>query len=296
MDFLTFLGIIFNGLGLLLISLNLKFKFISKSLSIVIGVIFITTGTIILTKKSSDNLKIINNNISEFREILYETLKDTSFNSEKEKAYEISEKFEDWAKEFTENRKIKELDYEKQDINYKQNELIENKKYYDNYCYIINSIESLIVQYNRKSTNKILFISPDIPQNLFSEEVKNYSFFFKTKKYLWRIWFYQGKIKEDVDYPQLTISSRALNEIIEKDTISDLDLFISDLSPIEIFIFKEEFSISHNDYSFANEWIIRQHYGNIKHKLIDRTNIKNRKFYQKLDNYLFKIMEYIFLN
>lgn len=296
MDFLTLLGIISNGLGLLLISLNLKFKFISKSSSVIIGVILITTGTIIITKKSSDNLKIINTNISEFREILYETLKDTSFNSEYERANEISEKFEDWAQEFTKNKKIKELDYKKQDVDYKLKELIENEKHYDNYCYIIKTIESLIVQYNKTSTNRILYISPDIPQNLFSEEIMDFSLYLKTKKYLWRIWFYQGEIKEQVIYPKLIISSRALSEYMEKDTISNLELFISDFSPIEIFLFKEEFSISYNYYSFSNEWTIRQHYGNINHKLLDKTNIKNRNFYKELDNYLFKIIEFIFLN
>jgi hypothetical protein len=296
MDFLTLLGIIFNGLGLLLISLNLKFKFINKTSSVIIGVILITIGTITITKKSSDNLEIINTNISEFRVILYETLKDTSFDSEYERVNEISEKFEDWAQEFTKSRNIKELDYKKQDIIYKQKELIENEKFYDNYCYIIKTIESLIVQYNKTSTNRILYISPDIPKNLFSEEINDYSFYLKTNKYLWRIWFYNGKIKEKVNYPKLMISSRALNEYMEKDTISNLDLFISDFSPIEIFIFKEEFSISYNYYSSENEWTIRQHYGNINHKLIDHTNIKNKNFYKELDNYLFKIIEFIVLN
>jgi len=233
------------------------------------------------------SLRLGNNNIEKFREELT-IVKKESLNTGA--IQDISNKFENWTKNLLDNKEQKEIEWKKKNLSFEEKRLKTNKEFREYYNYILESLKNSIIYYNKETNNFIRFDFDSLPLDVLSNEIYEYESYFLTKKYLWKIAFCCKGKNSEIDLPFLYIDSKLISNISGLDTISKIRLLKKGTR------YEDEFRISIFNYPKYFKWHISQQYGNINYKIIEDTEIKHTEFYNKIDEVLFEIMEYILLN
>ena len=153
------------------------------NLLIILGVVLVGLGTyltILGSQKKSDNSeRKILSEIEKTREKTESRIKeilDTSELSDKqqEEIEKVKNEFDDWASELKSSLEKKKIEIQKSELTVNENSIELNDKYRYLYTNYFNSISSIIDAINSKIDYNIQYDIPDLPQNVFNSEYKEY--------------------------------------------------------------------------------------------------------------------------
>lgn len=182
----------------------------------IIGIFAITVGTLLMTQLIKDQRLIIVGGVINAFGIFLMT-KGSSISSNKDKS-EIIEKFQgfreeisvmksgitdreslnkieiienefnEWAGNFVSDFESKKVDQQKSEILLREKEIKLSKKWRHIYLYTFEVIQQMLTAYNQRAKNKIEFILPALPHNLFDKDAESFkSLIIFDDNTVWRI-------------------------------------------------------------------------------------------------------------
>jgi len=162
-------------------------------------------------KNSKENEKMA----VEIKKEIQELKQEPPSEKKQKKLDELEKEFEEWGDKFFKDKDFikKKLDKTKADQELKELEL--SREYRGFYSFSISVMKGIIDEYNKRTDKKIDYEFPDLPDNLFSEDISNYEAKISFKNNLfWKILISGGDNKEGV-LPYLRIF------IVDKETRFD---------------------------------------------------------------------------
>ncbi|MEK7749498.1 MAG: hypothetical protein AAB277_00795, partial [Planctomycetota bacterium] len=136
-----------------------------------VGLFLMTKGSLVSSKK--DKSEIIEK-IKGFREEMT-IMKGAITNKDSlNEIGKIELEFNEWAETFVGNIESKKVEQEKSEILLKEKEINLSKKWRHIYQYAFELIQQMLTAYNQKAKNKIEFILPELPYNLFDKEAESF--------------------------------------------------------------------------------------------------------------------------
>ena len=90
------------------------------------------------------------------------------------KIKQIGQEFKNWAAEFFKNREIRKLEFARTELNSVDAQLKVSNEWSPIFGHVLETIESLANAYSDESGETIKVNFPPLPQNLYSNEAKNY--------------------------------------------------------------------------------------------------------------------------
>jgi hypothetical protein len=133
------------------------------------GLFLMTKGSLVSSKKDKSD---IIDKLKGFREEMT-VIKGTITNKESLSILKnIEQEFNEWAETFVGNIESKKVEQQKSDILLKEKELNLSRQWRHIYQYIFEVIQQMLTAYNQKTKNKIDFILPELPYNLFGNEAE----------------------------------------------------------------------------------------------------------------------------
>lgn len=100
----------------------------------------------------------------------------------------IENEFNEWAGNFVSDFENKKVEQQKSEILLKEKEIKLSKKWRHIYQYTFEVIQQMLTAYNQRAKNKIEFISPALPHNLFDKDAESFkSFVTFNNNTVWRI-------------------------------------------------------------------------------------------------------------
>jgi len=176
----TIFGIIFFGIGILLLS-----PLIENSWSLLIGIFSQIFGLFFIHKGATASRKQIahgseNNLINYFEEKLKD-IRQEILAAKKVADIDIDEveriesKFENWAKEFESNKNLKVLELSREEIEKKEHEELLNKKWHKTYKSIFSILNKLFKSYSKLPNSSVSNVQfPEFPSKIISKEATHY--------------------------------------------------------------------------------------------------------------------------
>ncbi|MCE5251986.1 hypothetical protein LLG96_17420 [bacterium] len=227
-----------------------------------VGLFLMTKGSLISSKK--DKSEIVEK-IKGFREEMTE-MKGTITNKESlNKIDKIEHEFNEWAEAFIGNIESKKVEHEKSEIILKEKEINLSKKWMHIYQYTFELIPQMLKAYNQKAKNKIEFIIPELPKNLFDKEVESFkSSIIFSESTAWTITLKIKKPYKEDKIPSIMINFHFVNSpgenvriVAERDFPKEF-LFLSfDLKNKYFDIYENDSNINFGDiksrYSISND-------------------------------------------
>jgi hypothetical protein len=198
------LPLVLVGTGTFLLSIDGLFLKVA-------GVLLFFIGTYwsyqIQSKNTSSDKQEIISRIENFKNEL-EQIKSTAQPEIQNQIIEIENEFDNWAKEFKENRELKKIELQSREIDLEKFKWSLSKTYRPFYVEFVEIIDKLVESYNQNNKIKIeITHNYPVPANLFLGEAVTFRKVIKfPKKYFWIVSF---SIEEPIDedkIPDINVS------------------------------------------------------------------------------------------
>ncbi|MFC5270270.1 hypothetical protein [Adhaeribacter terreus] len=180
----------------------------------IIGIVFIAIGTFLTfygpsidSKKDKEEL---NQKFSEFNNELKSIRREDIPQSEKEqKIAELKNEYSQWASEFSNNKELYKLEYQKNNLGLEEKKLAINKEWKYFYSNFFTQLESSVIAYNEYSKNgKIEIIEKfQFPSIIFNADHKNFFYILKFGETIfWKIFILNNQTFKEKELPPIVIS------------------------------------------------------------------------------------------
>ena len=142
----------------------------------IIGLFIVAIGTgLIIYGTSIMNKQDLKKEITSFSQKIKKVESEAKTEDTKEKVKQIEEEFESWAKDFTDKKNIKQLEFEKDILNVKDRTAKLNLQYRELYHYFFDTLRSYVIAYNHQNPkNKLIYEINNFPNDIFSSESEKY--------------------------------------------------------------------------------------------------------------------------
>ncbi|KAA9345948.1 hypothetical protein [Adhaeribacter soli] len=180
----------------------------------IIGIIFIAIGTFLTfygpsidSKKDKEEL---NQKFSEFNNELKSIRKEDIPQSEKEeKIAELKNEYSQWASEFSSNKDLYKLEYQKSNLGFEEKKLTYNNEWKKFYSGFFNELESIVAAYNEHSKNgKIEIITKHpFPSVIFNATHESFFYILKFGDTVyWKLFIINTQTFKEKELPTIVIS------------------------------------------------------------------------------------------
>lgn len=202
----TIIGIFAITVGTLLMT-----QLIKDQRLIIVGGVINAFGIFLMTKGSSissnkDKSEIIEK-IKGFREEIGVMKSGITDRESLNKIEIIENEFNEWAGNFVSDFESKKVDQQKSEILLREKEIKLSKKWRHIYLYTFEIIQQMLTAYNQRAKNKIEFILPALPYNLFDKDAKSFkSLIIFDDNTVWRITLQIEKPYKKDEIPNIHIN------------------------------------------------------------------------------------------